>query len=237
MSCKPTRATMYTAVLASLLLAFSGRAFAGGIEFSAVMEAASDGTVTKTKVYFAKDRQRLEMSDAGTGEKVVMIVRPDKGVAWSLMPSEMLYMEIHIDPRDVNPLMRQKDVVKTERIGPEDIDGRHTMKEKVTTREADGTTSAAYYWQSRDLGWPVQAAALDGSWRYTYRDIKQGRQDPSLFEIPAGYKKMDMPGSGMPGGEVAPPDEPESPDDLDTPDMPEPPEVPDKDPGMPLPYF
>jgi hypothetical protein len=37
----------------------------------------------------------------------------------------------------------------------------------------------------------------NGTWTVEFENIHLGPQDPSLFEIPAGYQKMEMP-AGMP---------------------------------------
>ena len=51
---------------------------------------------------------------------------------------------------------------------------------------------------------PVKTAAVDGSWSQELKNIKMGSQSDSLFELPAGYQKMQMPQlpmmQGMPGG-------------------------------------
>jgi hypothetical protein len=36
----------------------------------------------------------------------------------------------------------------------------------------------------------VKTAATDGSWWSEFKNIKTMPQDPALFEIPSGYKKM-----------------------------------------------
>ncbi len=180
----------------------------------------------------------MEISDPESKDSAIIIIRLDEDIAWTLIPSEKLYMEMPIDLKDVNPLMREGDAVKRERIGTETIDGHPTVKEKVTLKEPDGNTSTAYFWQATDIGWPIQARAVDGSWRYTFRDVRQGRQDPSLFEVPEGYQKMTMPESGGQGVYPGPPDITAPPDVPAPPDIPAPPDAPDPGaPGMPTPYF
>ena len=42
---------------------------------------------------------------------------------------------------------------------------------------------------------PVKTAALDNSWEMEFKNIRTGSQPESLFEVPAGYKKLS---TGMP---------------------------------------
>ena len=78
--------------------------------------------------------------------------------------------------------------------GSEMVDGRMANKYLVTV-VVDGKTESVYQWIDEFVSIPVKTAAVDGSWSSEFKDIKVGRQDPSLFEIPEGYKKMAM---GMP---------------------------------------
>jgi hypothetical protein len=218
------------AVLYALSPVCAERAYAAspsGPEFSAVIEAETAGSVTKSRIYLAKDRQRLEVTDPGTGVDAVMIIRLDRKVAWTLIPSMKAYMEAPVKRQEVNPIMRENDVVGRERIGPDTVDGHPAVKEKVTVKNEDGTKSELYYWEASDIGFPIRVAAVDGSWTYTYREVRQGKQAPSLFEVPEGYRRM----AGTPepddgGDDTEQPDAPDSPDGTDS-----------GDPGMPTPYF
>jgi hypothetical protein len=42
-------------------------------------------------------------------------------------------------------------------------------------------------------GIPLKTASVNGDWWFEYKNIRTGRQDPALFELPAGYKKFAMP--------------------------------------------
>ena len=58
--------------------------------------------------------------------------------------------------------------------------------------------SSHYEWISSDPGimMSVKTAAIDDSWWNEYRNISLGVPDSSLFEIPAGYTKMNIPSMG-----------------------------------------
>jgi hypothetical protein len=175
---------------------------AGQEEFSATMVVEADGATSTTKIYRAADKTRIE---TGAGDTGVAIARQDKGVAWLLVPSEKMYIEVPLNTIKTTALTLGSDtVIKRERIGKEAVEGRQAMKEKVTVKSPDGSKNVLYYWQAEGMAWPVKAASLDGSWSYTLKDIDAVKQDASLFEIPAGYQKMS--GAEIPG-DMEPPDE------------------------------
>ena len=47
-------------------------------------------------------------------------------------------------------------------------------------------------WIDQKLHFPIKSVSEDSTWELT--NIKEGEPDASLFEIPAGYHKMDMGG-------------------------------------------
>jgi hypothetical protein len=89
-----------------------------------------------------------------------------------------------------------KGEVSRKKIGSETVNGHPTTKYEVTAKTDDKVTQIHQWWAT-DIHFPVKTAAVDGSWSMEYRDIKIGSQPDSLFEVPAGYKKMSIP--GMPG--------------------------------------
>ena len=168
---------------------------AGTDEFSATMLAETGGGANKAKIYHASDRTRIESDVADSG---IAIARQDKGVAWLLVPSAKMYIEVQLNTLKTTALTLGNDiVVKREKLGNETVDGRAAVKEKVTVKNPDGSQDDVYYWKVEGMDWPVKAAALDGSWSYTFTDVKPGKQDPALFELPAGYEKTVVPPWGL----------------------------------------
>ncbi len=72
------------------------------------------------------------------------------------------------------------------KIGSETVNGRSTVKYEGTN--AKGETSNV--WVDPKLRFPVKWEGKNGSWEL--RNIQEGTQPASLFEIPADYKKFDM---------------------------------------------
>jgi hypothetical protein len=75
--------------------------------------------------------------------------------------------------------------------GREIVDGRQADKFKVVLR-AGNRTETVYQWFIPGLSIPVKTAAVDGSWSLEYRNIRPGKQEDALFEIPWGYEKFSM---------------------------------------------
>ena len=76
------------------------------------------------------------------------------------------------------------------KVGNETVNGRSTVKYEGTN--AKGETGDV--WLDPKLRFPVKWEGKNGSWEL--RNIQEGTQPASLFEIPADYKKFDMPNMG-----------------------------------------
>jgi hypothetical protein len=174
-----------------LFLLFSGTALA--FEFTADTIMTSKGVKTKGKIYFKADRFRMDMK---APEEMIMITRMDKKVIWNVMPREKMYMEMPFTMEN-KPVVEEKFEGEIERkhVGNETING-HPTKKYLITYKIGNKKEQVYQWLATDINFPVKTASIDGSWIQEYKDIKMGSQPNSLFEIPAGYKKFQMP-AGM----------------------------------------
>lgn len=175
------------AAFAALTFSFGAGAFAA--EFSADMVNRAAGQTMEGRISVKDNKVRMEIGGS------VIINRGDLGVTWVLMPGQGLYME---QPLDRSEMARTSAEVEgeTERVpmGKEAVNGIVADKFKVTYNQ-QGQIDSMYQWLGPD-GMLVKAAALDGKWSMEYRNIKTGVDD-SLFEIPAGMRKMEIP--AMPG--------------------------------------
>ncbi|MEJ2695835.1 MAG: DUF4412 domain-containing protein [Candidatus Sulfobium sp.] len=174
-------------VLFVLLLAGT----ASALEFSADMVMTARGHKTTGKVYFKGDSFRMDMTSP---QKVTTITRLDKKVVWSIMPQQKMYMEIPFNPKR-EPMVKNKVQGEIERklIATEKVDG-HPAGKYLVTYKSGGKEQHIYQWIATDINFPVKTEAVDGSWSQEYRNISFGNQPDSLFKVPAGYKKFQMPG-------------------------------------------
>jgi outer membrane lipoprotein-sorting protein len=164
-------------------------------EFSATMVSTSAGQKVTMNIYMKPNKFRTDTSVAGSST----IVRKDLNKVWTIMTAQKAYMEMAGMTDAQPPLMVEEKVkgeVSRKKIGSETVNGHPSTKYEVTAKTDDKVTQIHQWWAT-DIHFPVKTAAVDGSWSMEYRDIKIGSQPDSLFEVPAGYKKMSIP--GMPG--------------------------------------
>lgn len=177
-----------------LCVLLSGAAFA--VEFSAdTITTMKGGQTVAGKMYFKPDKFRMEMK---THEDMIMITRTDKKVMWNIMPKQKMYLEMPLDLKN-KPKVEEKFPGEIERkqVGSETIDGHPTKKYLITYKTND-KKDQVYQWLATDINFPVKTAAVDGSWTQEFKNVKMGPQPDSLFALPSGYQKMQMP--QMPGG-------------------------------------
>lgn len=159
-------------------------------EFAADMVSTADSGSFTARIFVGKDKTRIDSPES------VVITRIDKKVVWMLMPDRKMYMEQPFDPNKV-AATSEKVEGEVERIplGKDNVDGKSADKYKVVYR-VKGTENSVYQWIDPSLALPVKTAAIDGSWMMEYKNIEKGPQPDSLFEIPAGYNKLEMPDMG-----------------------------------------
>lgn len=175
-------------------------------EFSADMSQSmpsQKGSMTmKGKIYVKGILQRRDFSSP-MGQSIV-IMRPDKGVIWTLMPSAKSYMEQPTTKMDAKSIPSIESVMKKrtnfKKAGSARIAGYDCTKYTYTdtTRQMSGTVYISSKLQQQ---LKAETKTKMGNMSYSLSNIKEGNQPASLFNLPAGYKKMVMPpmGGGMPG--------------------------------------
>jgi hypothetical protein len=180
-----------------LLLVFAG---CGGPsatkDFSAEIVTKAGGRTQGGKIYMSGDKWRMDVS--AYGQKSTMIVRADKKVVYLLMPSQKMYMEQKYTEEhkrgmsDMTKAGPDAGEVESQKVGAEKVSGIMCDKYKITYK-AGGRKTTVYQWVAKDYLFPLKSAAADGSWSTQFKDFKPGKQPASLFELPAGYKKFEMP--------------------------------------------
>jgi hypothetical protein len=158
--------------------------------------ALKDGTTMLSHMYADNGKMRVEMNTHGMD--IVSIVRPDEKKVYSVMTAQKMVMVMTLDPDKAKQYaaMASGDDSKFELMGSDVIDGTPCLKYKMTAVKEN---KIFFWWVSVAGKAPVKIAAEDGSSTLMWRNYKPGPQDPALFEPPAGYTTMAMPG-GAPGG-------------------------------------
>ena len=173
--------------------------------FSADFGATSgNGTHTTGKYYFSSPRFRMDFNSQGRNVSIIN----DSGTQtnYIVMHDQHMYMESHSN--QPNPLMRQAPFVPKDfdpknpcvwaaqhdatckSLGTEIVNGRLCDKYQGTSK--DGKTGTG--WIDQKLHFIVKGVSSDGA-SFEFSNIKEGKPDASLFQAPAGYRKMDLPGA------------------------------------------
>ncbi len=163
--------------------------------FSADEIHTSGKRVMSGKVYGTENAFRTEMQMGGRNS--VAIMRFDHQVTWILMPGQKMYVEMPWRGlAEVASTMKGATVQK-ESLGFEQVGPYHCEKSRVHTA-FNGKSYVTIEWAAKELnGFVVKKQDEDATWTIEFQNIHLGPQDPSLFEVPAGYQKLAMP--NMPG--------------------------------------
>jgi hypothetical protein len=186
------------------LLILANFAFAQ-TEFSADVVNNDRGDKGPTKVYFGNDKMRFDAKDDSEARGGGAVIFDLSKESWTvLMAKQHMYMEMPskmMENRGMFAFFKSGDVenacsdwLKLERnkggtchkVGSETVNGRNTVKYEGTN--ASGETSSV--WLDSKLRFPVKWQGKNNGGEM--RNIQEGPQPASLFEIPAGYTKMDM---------------------------------------------
>ena len=184
---------------ASLALAQMPNPFSADMK----MTGGRQGVMTG-KMYFGTGSFRMEMN-AG-GHESIMITTYAKKVMYMIMPQQKMYMEFRTDQMQ-GPGGHQRESWKAydasnpcaseagatcKKVGTEVVNERLCDKWEIT----DAKSNMRTVWIDQKSHIPIKTVAKDTTWELL--NIKEGPQAASLFELPAGYQKMDM-GSMMQG--------------------------------------
>lgn len=152
------------------------------------------------------DRWRVEVGgQPGMPAKIPMmatIVRLDRKQMYTLLPQARSYYATPLTADDATPGLKPQASaaaqVSRRPLGAEAVAGHPAHKWEVTAISPDGKKVVHYEWLSDALAMPLKMAAADGSWSMEYRSLKVGPQDPKLFEVPAGFQRLSLPGASGP---------------------------------------
>jgi len=152
--------------------------------------------VTTGKVYASADAVRTE--GERKGKKTISIVRLDKKVIWNLMPDQKMYMELpYMGSADVASMAKDA-MIEKESLGSEQVGAYHCDKYRVKATY-EGKVYTSLEWDAKELnGFAVKKGDEKGHWTTEYQNIHLGPQDPSLFEVPAGFQKFSLGGMFKP---------------------------------------
>jgi len=168
------------------------------VDYAADVVMTADGDKVDGKIMRATGKERRELTVEGEIE--IIVIRLDRRLVWSLAPDDKLYVESSLDEalgRVPGPAGKPREAQLTvTALGSETIDGLHATKKKVSGKEGDGSPVEGTVWMS-DQGIVLRAESdivdEDGKHhmlRMELKNLRIGPQNSTLFEIPAGYKRV-----------------------------------------------
>lgn len=172
-------------------------------EFTADLIRITGSENVTSKVFVKGKMRREEVLEDGE-VAAINIARIDKGVSWTLMPDEKMYMEMPLEGMRVGAMEDIEEIesrTKMKLLGKETVNGFACEKRQYE----DATEGIVTVWFSPKLNYPVRinvkAFGADEEMTMDYRNIKTGTLEDSLFEVPKGFQKFGIPGmpAGMPG--------------------------------------
>ena len=152
--------------------------------------AEGKSSVMKGKIYFAKDKMRMENTVETNGHSMssISIIRTDRNVMWILMLQQNMYMEMPVNSQEAaHAAAISKNPVDEKPVGSEMIDGQMAGKYEVSNGGCTGykyISSVSHFLLKIDMDCGNSHTVTE------YKNIQKGEPPDELFEIPAGYKKF-----------------------------------------------
>lgn len=189
------------------LLLLSAGFVAAQAEFSAdIVDLQKSGAPSQAKIYFAKDKMRVDPKGARAQGGGAVIVNFATQTSLVLMPQQHMYIEMPAQSQmqrlaysffqtgdvenacgDWQKIARNQDS-SCRKVGSDTVNGRNTVKYEATNKNGD----VGHFWLDPKLRFPVKWDGKNGGGEL--RNIEEGAQPAALFEVPAGFTKMQMPG-------------------------------------------
>ena len=153
----------------------------------------------KSRIYSTPTKERREMSQGGAA--MIMITRHDKRVTWNLMPEEKMYMEMPMKTSTEKTDLSAYQIEQTP-MGQETVNGQNLNKSKIIMTHTSGNKLGGFMWTTKEgILAKIDAISVDQGKKDRFKmeqtNIVVGKQSAELFEIPAGFEKLDMGGMGM----------------------------------------
>ena len=179
-------------------------------EFSAdIVDLHKANAPATAKIYFTKDKMRVEPTGPSTHGGGAVIVNFATQTSIILLTPQHMYMEMPAQgqAQRLGYAFFQADDVESactywqksahnqggtcHKVGSESVNGRGTVKFETTSASGD----VGHFWLDSKVRFPVKWDTKNSSGEL--RNIEEGAQPASLFEVPAGFTKMQIPGGMM----------------------------------------
>jgi hypothetical protein len=166
-----------------------------GVPFSATLvQTDNKKKETLGKVFVSGQKIRQEITD-NKGVVGISIIRLDKEVMWMLMTEDKQYIEYDFKKAKLEWMKQGTDMIESQTVlGTEMLNGYMCTKTKYVYKDKSYGTMIQWMADKLQFGIKTESTVSGKVSTTEYRDIKEGLQPDSLFEIPAGYTKFDLGG-------------------------------------------
>ncbi len=166
-------------------------------DFQADMIQRTQGMELKGKIYVKGKKSRVDMNMMGQPTRTIS--RLDKQTVWVVQPNQGFYMEMPVNPGSPELIGDDKELQKyasKKKVGSETVNGHKCDKYEITYH--DPGLGKMTTWISKKLNFPIKVIQKgpQGQSTVEYRNIQTGNVKDSLFELPPGLQKMQMPAMG-----------------------------------------
>lgn len=199
----PRRWAWTTLVAAAVLLAGPARAqnellsrlVNPKVAYAADLTMTSGDTKIAGRIHHRPGLTRSEFDTQG--QRTVTIINRARKRVWIVMASARQYMEMPLTGDLASaflPPNATREQVKLTSLGKETVGGETTDKIRV-----EHPTGRAVMWVTGDgimvrMDGVSTAGGRETKVTVRLRNVKRGPQDAGLFKVPAGYKKLAVPG-------------------------------------------
>ena len=168
-------------------------------EYSAVSTIHTSKAARQGRLWRTPTALRHEGVDGDRRHTV--IARLDQKVAWLLVPEQKLAIEMSLENFGLPVDLLNGGGIKQTPVGQETVAGMRTTKVKVEREPGPKGNGhfEGYVWTTaegiimRVVG-SGENQGRRGDLNVSFSDVKIARQDPSLFELPAGYRRLALVG-------------------------------------------
>jgi len=168
-------------------------------EYSAATAIQTPKGVQRGRVWRTPTALRHEMTDDPRVN--TLIARLDRKVAWLLVPEQKLAIELGLENFGLPTELLTGAGVKQTPVGQETIAGQRTTKvhvERPAGQSGNGRFEGDVWTTVEGIIMKIvgngENQGRAGHVNVSFSDVKVGRQDPALFDLPAGYRRLALVG-------------------------------------------
>jgi hypothetical protein len=167
-------------------------------------------------LYVSASAVRSDWTQAGQTFVTVLHLDGDGAIMWAFMPDgtylesrlaygdapelfDQGYVAAVTDPDDPrHPCVATPEIHRCEMRGTETVDGRELERWRIEAEGQGGAARGQDFWFDRAAGVVVRAVDDSGA-TITYLEHRAGPVDASVFEVPDGYQRIEVPAMPPPG--------------------------------------